>query len=168
MAPGLRIGWVAAHPSLIARMALLKTDAGTCPLTQRIIVEFCTTGGRLPAHVQDVQERYRANRDRMVAALRRDLPEVTFDVPQGGYYLWLSCPDGIDTDALTLGAQREGVIVIAGSRFYANADASRPRNRLRVAYSHALPPEIDEGVRRLARAYATVAERRDAVADAVR
>ena len=168
MAPGLRVGWVAATSSLVARMALLKTDAGSCPLTQRIIVEFCTTGGRFPSHITDVQERYRANRNRMIAALRRELPNVSFDVPSGGYYVWLSWPDGTDTDALTLSAQREGVIAIAGSRFYANASPAHPRNRMRVAYSHALPDEIDEGVRRLARAYAAQLERSAAVAGAAR
>ena len=168
MAPGLRVGWVAGTSALVARMALLKTDAGSCPLTQRIILEFCTTGGRLPSHIGDVQERYRANRDRMIAALRRELPNVSFEVPSGGYYLWLSWPDGTDSDALTLGAQREGVIVIAGSRFYANASPAHPRNRMRVAYSHALPDEIDEGVRRLALAYAPHAERSGIVAGAAR
>jgi 2-aminoadipate transaminase len=168
MAPGLRVGWVAAPSSLIARMALLKTDAGSCPLTQRIILEFCTTGGRLPSHIDDVQERYRVNRDRMVAALHRELPNVKFEVPDGGYYLWVCWPEGTDADALTLGAQREGVIVIAGSRFYANAGAGHPRNRMRLAYSHALPDEIDEGVRRLARAYAALAERSGVIAGAAR
>jgi 2-aminoadipate transaminase len=159
MAPGLRVGWVAAHPALIARMAQLKTDAGSCPLTQRIILEFCATGGRLPAHIRAVQERYRTNRDAMVAALTQELPELTFEKPLGGYYLWLTCPSGVSGDELTAAAQRAGVIVIAGSRFYANADASHPRNRLRLAYSHASPDEIDEGVRRLTRAYAEVAGR---------
>jgi 2-aminoadipate transaminase len=168
MAPGLRVGWVAATPSLIARMALLKTDAGSCPLTQRIILEFCTTGGRLPSHIADVQERYRANRDRMVAAMRRELPNVSFAVPSGGYYLWLSWPEGTDTDALTSAAQREGVIVIAGSRFYATASPEHPRNQMRVAYSHALPDEIDEGVRRLARASSTPTVRADVAVGAAR
>jgi 2-aminoadipate transaminase len=168
MAPGLRVGWVAATPSLIARMALLKTDAGSCPLTQRIILEFCTTGGRLPAHIADVQERYRANRDRMIAAMRRTLPNVSFAVPSGGYYLWLSWPEGTDTDALTSAALREGVVVIAGSRFYAIASPDHPRNRMRVAYSHALPDEIDEGVRRLARAFTAPTVRADVAVGAAR
>ena len=168
MAPGLRVGWVAAPPALVARMALLKTDAGSCPLTQRIILEFCTTGGRLPSHIADVQRQYRVNRDRMAAALHRELPNVRFDMPNGGYYLWLSWPDDTDSDALAAGAQREGVIAIAGSRFYANAGAGHPRNRMRVAYSHALPDEIDEGVRRLARAYAVLTERAGVAAAAAR
>jgi 2-aminoadipate transaminase len=155
MAPGLRVGWVAASPALVARMAQLKTDAGSCPLTQRTILEFCAKG-RLTQHIARVQDRYRANRDRMVAAVRRDLPDVSFGMPHGGYYLWLTFPNGVDADELAACANRIGVTVISGSRFFARADARHPRNHLRVAYSHADEQEIDEGVRRLAAAYAAV------------
>jgi 2-aminoadipate transaminase len=163
MAPGLRVGWVAAPPALVARMAQLKADAGSCPLTQRIILEFCAVGGRLPAHIRAVQMQYRANRDRMIAALHREAPELSFAKPLGGYYLWLTTPPDVTGDELAAAAQRAGVVVIAGSRFYANPDALHPRNRLRVAYSHASAAEIDEGVRRLTRAYREVAAGRTAV-----
>ena len=155
MAPGLRVGWVAATPALVARMAQLKTDAGSCPLTQRTIVEFCANG-RLTQHIARVQERYRAHRDRMVAAVRRALPDVSFVMPHGGYYLWLTFPDGLDADELAACANRTGVTVIPGSKFFARGDVPHPRNHVRVAYSHADEHEIDEGVRRLAAAYTAV------------
>jgi len=155
MAPGLRVGWVAAAPSLVSRMAQLKTDAGSCPLTQRTILEFCAKG-RLAPHIARVQERYRTNRDRMVAAVRRELGDASFVMPHGGYYLWLTFPDGVDADELAACASRTGVTVISGSKFFARADVAHPRNQLRVAFSHADEHEIDEGVRRLAAAYATV------------
>lgn len=155
MAPGLRVGWVAATPALVARLALLKTDAGSCPLTQRTILEFLTAG-RLPAHIARVQECYRSNRDRMVNAVRRELADVSFVMPHGGYYLWLTFPEGVDADELTASASQAGVTVIPGSKFFAGADVPRPRNHMRLAYSHAAHDEIDEGVRRLASAYATL------------
>ena len=155
MAPGLRVGWVAASPSLVARMAQLKTDAGSCPLTQRMILEFCATG-RLTQHIARVQECYRGHRDGMVAAVRRELPDVSFVMPHGGYYLWLTFPDGIDADELAACANRMGVTVIPGSKFFARADMPHPRNHLRVAYSHAAEHEIGEGIRRLAAALAAV------------
>ena len=71
MAPGLRVGWAVASPDMIARMVQLKSDGGSCPLTQRIIAEFLG-GGRLPQHIERVQTTYRQNRDAMVAALRRE------------------------------------------------------------------------------------------------
>ncbi|MEJ7813490.1 MAG: PLP-dependent aminotransferase family protein [Gemmatimonadaceae bacterium] len=156
MAPGLRVGWVAAAPAMVARMAQLKSDAGSCPLTQRVIAEFLAAG-RLPAHIEAVQARYRANRDAAVVALRREMPEVTAVVPEGGYYLWLTLPGDTDGDELARCASESGVTVLPGSRFFARADAGHPRHHLRVAYSHATPDEIDDGFRRLASALRTVA-----------
>ncbi len=158
MAPGLRIGWITGAPAMLARMAQLKSDGGTCPLTQRIIVEFCRAGG-LASHLERVRTTYAAHRDHMAAALRRDLPEVTFSMPQGGYYIWLKFPGGTDTDELAARAREGGVVVTPGSKFFAVGEARYPRNQgspkdyMRLAYSHAAPSEIDEGVSRLAAAY---------------
>jgi 2-aminoadipate transaminase len=98
----------------------------------------------------------------MMSALRREAPELSFAKPLGGYYLWVSLPSAVSGDEVAAAGQRGGVIVIAGSRFYANGDAGHPRNRIRIAYSHASGDEIDEGVRRLTRAYGQVADRRAA------
>jgi 2-aminoadipate transaminase len=65
----------------------------------------------------------------------------------------------VDGDALARCAGDAGVTVLAGSKFFARSDAGHPRNHLRVAYSHAAPAEIEEGVRRLASAFAVVAGR---------
>ena len=152
LAPGLRVGWAAGASAMIARMAQLKTDAGSCPLTQRVILEFCAAG-RLADHTRRVQETYRAHRDRMVAAIRRELPDVSFDVPQGGYYLWLTLPAAVDGDELARRAQAAGVTILAGSRCFARPDAEHPKRHVRLAFSQATMDEIDEGVRRLATAY---------------
>jgi 2-aminoadipate transaminase len=156
MAPGLRVGWVTGPADLIARMIQLKSDGGSCPLTQRVIVEFLRAG-RLPAHIAQVQVTYRANRDAMVAALGEEMPDARMDVPQGGYYLWLTLPEGVDATEVARVAGERGVIVLPGSRFFARSDAPHPGNHLRVAYSHATSDEITEGVHRLAAAYRTVA-----------
>lgn len=152
MAPGLRVGWVAAPPPLIARLIQLKSDGGSCPLTQRMIVDFCTSGA-LDAHTTRVQDTYRARRDRMVAAMRRELPAASFDVPEGGYYLWLELPAGTDADEVARLARDAGVVVLPGSKFFARGDVAHPKHCVRVAFSHATADEIDEGVRRLAAAY---------------
>jgi 2-aminoadipate transaminase len=155
MAPGLRIGWVAGPRPLIARMGQLKSDGGTCPLTQRVVLEFSKGGGLVP-HLRRVTQTYADNRDRMVAAVRRELPDVTLAIPQGGYYLWLHFPAGTDTDALAERAHDAGVSVIGGSAFFAGESVCLLRDQrryMRLAFSHATHVEIDEGVRRLAAAY---------------
>ena len=165
LAPGLRVGWAAGAPSLLARMAQLKTAAGSCPLTQRVIFDFCAAG-RLDEHIARVQETYRAHRDRKVAAFQRELPDITFDVPHGGYYLWLTLAPGVEGDELVQRAGEAGVTIIAGSKFFARGDAGHPKNLARVAFSHASIDEIDEGVRRLALAYAPLAAGTNVIARA--
>ena len=155
MAPGLRVGWTIASADMIARMIQLKSDGGSCPLTQRIITEFLA-GGRLQPHIERVQATYRQNRDAMVAALRHDLPEASFEIPEGGYYVWVTLPEDADGDAIVRSAIEGGVTVLPGSKFFASSDVPYPRNHLRIAYSHATPEEIDDGIRRLATAYRTV------------
>jgi 2-aminoadipate transaminase len=152
MAPGLRVGWTIAAPDMIARMIQLKSDGGSCPLTQRIITEFLA-GGRLPAHIERVQAAYRQNRDAMVAALKRELPDATFTVPEGGYYVWVTLPEDVDGDRLAEAASESGVTVLPGSKFFAKPGVPNPKNHLRIAYSHATPDEVVDGIRRLAAAY---------------
>jgi 2-aminoadipate transaminase len=162
LAPGLRVGWVVAPPDLLQRMALLKSDGGSSPLLQRIVLEFCKTGG-LEAHTLVARTTYRTHRDHMVRAVRRDLPDATMTVPHGGYYLWLTLPRHIDGDELAKRAKENGVSIFPGSKFYAGQNDDYPRNKvppknnIRLNFSHATPEEIDEGVRRLSFAYATVA-----------
>ena len=161
LAPGLRVGWVVASNDFVARLAQLKADGGTCPLTQRMVLEFCAAG-HFASHNERACSTYHQHRDRMVSAIARCLPTLSVAVPQGGYYLWLSLPDGINGDELASAAVREGVFLHAGSEFYANShppypdNHCPPANHVRLAYSFASLDAIDEGVMRLARAYESI------------
>jgi 2-aminoadipate transaminase len=149
VAPGLRVGWVIATPEIVARLAALKADGGSCPLTQRMLIEYCRAG-RLEPDIRDRVRTYRAHRDVMAQAVREHLPQASFELPQGGYYLWLRLPDGVDSDRLAALAETEGVFILPASQFHATPG---PRNYVRLAYSYASPSEIVEGVRRLAVAF---------------
>ena len=153
IAPGLRIGWIAARADWIARLMQLKSDGGTNPLIQRIVLDFCRSN-EFPAHVERVQFVYGRQRDHMVAALRSHLPDLRFDVPQGGYYVWVTLPPGVDGDELARRAADVGVNVIAGSKFHAaGGRLLAPCDHIRLSYSFASPDEIDLGIRRLADVY---------------
>ena len=158
VAPGLRIGWIAAEPALVARMVQLKSEGGSSPLIQRIIYEFARSD-EFSRHVTRVQHEYRERRDHIVAALAREIPDAALAVPEGGYYVWLTLPEHIDGDLLAARAHDAGVHLIAGSRFYAAQSAVAPRNHIRLSYSYTTPDQIDEGVRRLGAVYRTLAGR---------
>jgi len=149
VAPGLRLGWVIANRDVVGRMAAMKADGGTCPLTQRILIEY-GRAGRLEPDIRERVQTYRAHRDVMAQAVREHLPRVTFELPDGGYYLWLRFPDGTDTDRLAALAEAQGVQVLPASHFHATPGA---QPYVRLAYSYASPSEIVEGVRRLAQAF---------------
>src|SRR3546814_16773318 len=83
VAPGLRIGWVAAEPALVARMVQLKSEGGSSPLIQRIIYEFASSPA-FPAHIEAVQATYREPRAAFIAAVARDLPTTRNAASQGG------------------------------------------------------------------------------------
>lgn len=153
IAPGLRIGWIAARSDWIARLMQLKSDGGSNPLIQRIVLDFCRSDD-FAAHVERVQSAYREHRDRMVAALRSHLPQLRMHVPHGGYYLWLTLPQGVDGDELARRAAQAGVNIIAGSRFYATGGRQvSPCDHIRLSYSFASSEQIDLGIRRLADVY---------------
>jgi 2-aminoadipate transaminase len=154
VAPGLRIGWVAAAAPMIARLIQLKSDGGSSPLMQRILYEFGRSED-FPAHVARARAVYRERRDHMLAAIARELPGVRVSVPEGGYYLWLTLPADMDGDAIAVRAAEAGVNLIPGSKFFAGgatypSNRTPPRNHIRLSFSYATPEQIDEGISRLA------------------
>ena len=161
VAPGLRIGWVAAAAEMIARLIQLKSDGGSSPLMQRILYEFGRSPD-FPAHVARAQAVYRERRDRMVAAIAREMPMARVSIPEGGYYLWLTLPGDMDGDAIAVRAAQAGVNLIPGSKFFAGGGAAFPsnrdsgRNHIRLSFSYATPEQIDEGISRLAAVCAPV------------
>ena len=150
LAPGPRVGWVIAAPEIISRMSALKSDGGSCPLTQRIVFEAARSG-RLQQHVEDLTQVMRSHRDAMYESLQRHLPDAKARKPEGGYFLWLRLPEHIDTERLYEIALGKGVKILPGK--YAFAVESPPSNFARLAFSYENPKQIEEGIRRLALAY---------------
>jgi 2-aminoadipate transaminase len=161
LAPGLRLGWLACRSDLLLRMMQLKTDGGSSPIVQRLLVDYLTSE-RLDAHTQLARNTYRSHRDEMLRALGREMPDVTTVVPQGGYYLWLKLPANASGDELARRAASMGVTVYPGSKFYAAQTAGFPMNarpeldHIRLTFSYAGLPDIEEGVRRLAAAWGSM------------
>jgi len=149
LAPGLRIGWAIADVEIVRRMALQKSDGGSCPFTQRVVVDAIRTN-KLAEHIDLVKETMRVHRDTMIDALAEHLPDAVVRRPQGGYFLWAELPEGVSGDALALAAIDHGVEVGSGRLCFPNDD---PGNFLRFSYSYVDPDTIRDGIRRLGAAY---------------
>jgi GntR family transcriptional regulator/MocR family aminotransferase len=149
--PGLRVGYIVAHGPVYEQLLRWKylNDIATANLMQRALEAYINVG-RYQAHLHRARRVYRRYRDSMVAALHRHMPAgVDWVTPQGGLFIWLRLPEGVDTGALYPLALEEGVDFAPGSLFYADGRAS---NHLRLNFSETPETRIDEGIKRLARA----------------
>ena len=152
LAPGLRVGWIDADPSLKPLIIAAKQAMDTCtPVpTQHLVADFIAEG-HLQSHLDRVVPLYRERRDRM-----RDVIASTFGEdavatnPAGGFFLWLTLQGELasrDTAALVPDAIRDGVAYIPGPAFSSRGDF---RNQLRLCFATNEPARINEGVARLA------------------
>jgi len=148
-APGLRIGW-ALVPEHLQRRYYLASEAVTlCPPTlNQMLVSAYLRDYDWKAQIDTYRGLYAERCQAMLAALEEHMPEGTsWTSPDGGFFVWVTLPDGVDTYPLLRKAIDAGVVFIPGAAF---TPSDEPSNKLRLAFS-AVPPEaITEGVRRLA------------------
>jgi 2-aminoadipate transaminase len=153
LAPGLRLGWMVAPPDVISKLVQLKqgTDLHTSTFTQFVAYEVARDGF-LDKHVKLIRQIYRERRDVMLEALQEFFPpEVTWTHPQGGLFLWVTLPGGLDIKAILKSALEQNVAFVPGDSFYAN-DGREGSRHMRLNFSNAAPEQIREGIRRLAAA----------------
>jgi DNA-binding transcriptional MocR family regulator len=146
IAPGLRVGYAIVPAALTGRLEELVASTYITPalLAQATVHEFLRRGLFEP-NLDRVRGLLRARRDAMLEALERELSGIArWNRPEGGYFLWLELPDGVDAHELLRRAAPAGVTFVAG------ADFGGPASSARLAYSFVSPAEIGEGVRRLA------------------
>jgi 2-aminoadipate transaminase len=151
LAPGLRLGWLLATTDDIQRFVGCGTTqmgGGASPLSAQIVAEYCREG-LWQAHVERLRALYLLRRDTMLAALEQHMPAgVRWTTPQGGFFLWLTLPEGVAGQAVKRVALERGVLVAAGEGYFIDpADGAR---HLRLTYSFAPPEQIDAAVRILA------------------
>ena len=148
LAPGLRVGWVNADLPIVQRMAALKSDGGSSPYTQKILAELLRAVGFQPIS-KTLTTELKNHRDAMVEAVDRFLPNASYTVPQGGYYLWIDLNEDIDTLLVAAEAERLDISIIPGAHCYAD---QRRTSEIRLSFSYNEPDEIVEGIKRLATA----------------
>jgi 2-aminoadipate transaminase len=151
--PGIRVGYLVGPADLIAQVAREATNTYISPnmVAQAIVHQFCVSGA-IDRSIETVRAALAERARTLAEALRAELPEATFRDPEGGYFLWVTLPDGSDVDALFHAAGERGVLFVRGSDFV--LDGAQPT--LRLAYAGVTPEQIREGVGRLAEAWRAV------------
>jgi 2-aminoadipate transaminase len=150
LAPGIRLAWIVAPEDVISKLVQLKqaADLHTSTFNQYVAYEVARDGF-LDQHVKLIRQVYRERRDTMLHALREYFPaEVTWTRPKGGLFLWVTMPEGTDSQALFKAAIAEEVAFVPGDSFYANNGHAGGRH-MRLNFSHSRPEQIHEGIRRL-------------------
>jgi 2-aminoadipate transaminase len=148
--PGIRVGYLVGPAELIAQIAKLATNTYISPnmVSQSIVYEFCASGA-IDRSIETVRTALAKRALTLETALRRDLPEAEFVTPQGGYFMWVTLPQGTDVGTLFAIANEMEVAFVKGTDFLLEGG----ENTLRLAYSGVTPEQIDEGVTRLAEAF---------------
>ena len=151
LAPGLRVGWVCAAAPVISQMVLMKqaADLHSSTLNQMAIASVATT--IFDDHTAMLRRTYVTRRDAMLEALAAQMPDgVTWTKPEGGMFVWLTLPKGMDGAALLQHAlTTQKVAFVPGQAFHADGSGA---NTLRLSFSLAAAAEITTGMSRLATA----------------
>jgi len=149
VSPGVRVGYLIGPDAEIGALAKRANETYISPnmLSESIVFELCRTGG-LDASIARVNPALAERRDAVVAELGKQIPEATFVVPGGGYFLWLDLAEGADTPALAKAAKEEGVAFVAGPDFMLEGG----NRSLRLSFASVPPANVPDGIGRIATA----------------
>ena len=164
LAPGLRVGWLAAPGPLVERAVLLNRVTELQPNTigQHLVVEFARQGW-LEDQIRSARATYSARCQAMDAALRRHrLSDVHWAVPEGGMFLWLRLPEQVDAHDLLVETGQRGVVFLPGSLMY---PAGGPGNVCRLNFSVPDEAAIEQGIATITAALSRLLRRPAAASD---
>ena len=147
LAPGFRVGWVLAPHAIREKLILANEAAVLSPssFSQLMISEYLNTAD-WRGQINTFRGIYRERRDAMLDALEHYLPQLSWTVPTGGFYIWATLPAHLDSKAMLPRAVRELVAYTPGTAFYADGSG---RNNMRLSFCYPNPEFIREGIRRL-------------------
>jgi DNA-binding transcriptional MocR family regulator len=148
LAPGFRVGYVLAPPAIRDKMVLAQESALLCPssFTQMMISEYLANAD-WKGQIDTFRGVYKERKDAALAAMHEYLPDLHTTRPDGGFYLWVTLPEGVDSKAMLPLAVKELVAYTPGTAFYGDGTG---QNKLRVCYSYPTPDNIKLGIKRLA------------------
>ena len=147
-APGFRVGWVLAPHAVREKLVLAQEAATLCPpVFSQFAVAAYLANHDWRGQIKVFREMYRERRDAMIAGLSSHMPAgTTWTYPEGGFFVWLTLPPGIDSHAMLPRAVTARVAYVPGTAFYADGFGSR---HMRLSYCFPTPERIIEGTRRL-------------------
>lgn len=146
-APGVRVGWALAQQSVLQRLVLAKEASDLCGSSfTMLLTERYLRGPLWQEHLAQLVDTYRLRRDAALDALDEHFADAVWTQPAGGFYVWVTLPEWVDTRALLAAAVEQLVAYVPGTAFYPDG---RGANQMRLAFCHPTEERIREGVARL-------------------
>lgn len=148
-APGFRVGWVLAPHAVREKLVMAQESATLCPpvFSQFAISTYLSTQD-WKGQVEVYRSMYRERRNAMLHSLAEEMPEgTTWTHPAGGFFVWLTLPEGLDSQAMLPRGVNARVAFIPGGAFYADGQGAR---NVRLSYCFPPPDRIKTGVQRFA------------------
>ncbi len=150
IAPGLRLGWILGPEGIIKRLirsGLRSMGGGANPLSAVAMAGYCRKG-QLEPHIVLLKQVYRKRRDVLLAALENSMPVgVSWTKPGGGFFVWITLPQGLQSEDVKRAAREKKIYLLAGDPFFADLQNSQ---HLRLSFSYLPPDKIREGTVKLA------------------
>lgn len=146
LTPGLRIGWVVGPEPVIERLADIKmqTDYGASSLSQRVAEEWLASG-LYEKHMQQVREQLVMRQAAAIRALTKHMTELaTWEVPAGGFFIWLKINGKLSMMELFARAMRHGILLNPG-----NIYGEVQEGYVRLSYGYAPIADLEIGIERL-------------------
>ena len=151
LSAGLRLAvMISPQPDLMDALVRTKqaTDLCTSKLTQHLAARYMLDYG-LEGHLEEIRPIYREKRNAMIEALEKYMPKdegIRWTHPDGGLFIWVWLPDGIDTKEMLPQAVAKKVAYVPGAAAFVDGSG---HNTMRLSFSSSTPEKIDEGIRRL-------------------
>jgi 2-aminoadipate transaminase len=155
--PGFRMGWAAGPAEIVTRLGVAKQNSDQCAgaLGQRMMEEYGRSG-EMDRQILRSRALYARRAELVTQALAVHMPAgTTWTTPEGGFYVWVTAPDGVDTAALSAAASERQVAYVPGRPFYPDGSGT---TQIRLAYSRVADDLIDEGIRRIGEVFRTALE----------
>jgi 2-aminoadipate transaminase len=149
-APGFRVGWIIGNPEILDKIVMAKQTADLCTsaFVQKVLARYLEKG-LLEKNLRKTIALYSERRNHMIKCFRKYMPAgVTWTEPEGGLFLFVTLPQGIDTENIFKKALEKNVAFVAGSTFFCNNSG---HNTMRLNFSYSKPEVIEEGIKRLSR-----------------
>lgn len=151
LTPGLRTGWVVAHPAFIKHFTVIKqsADLHTDNVAQQVIAEFLADFN-IDEHIAKIRQVYRQREQLMIEQIQKHFPTgVKYTNPDGGLFIWVEIPGNINTQDLFDQCIKNNVAFVPGEPFYPGEPES---GTFRLNFSNMSEEKIKDGIQRLGKA----------------